>query len=362
MKFQGKRRFFSLVLAVMMVLFMVGCSQSQSQSPDPDTQELPPDSVNAAEPAGGDGKVEGSLLLYTSCTDWFVADVVEMFNEKYPDAHAEYFRSGTEEVVSKLMAENMTNSIQADVIMVSDAPTFESLKANDLLAVYESPMLANMYTEFADPEHYYCGTFPGSMGIIYNTNLIESPPESWADLLDPYLKGNIIMPNPLYSGTAANMLLEMVRAEGIGWEFYEGLLANDVMIVNGNGGVISSVTAGEIGVGIVFDADAYTAKSNGSPVEFVYPKEGSPATADPIGILKTTKNPTAAQAFVDFMLSEEVQEYGRDANGRTPVIKSVPVLEGRVSLADRITLISDAKELYAVREEMKEQFKELFDL
>lgn len=68
-------------------------------------------------------------------------------------------------------------------------------------------------------------------------------PDSWFDLLEPAAKGNAIMPNPLYSGTAANALLELTRAEGIGWEFYQGLLDNEIMVVNGNGGVVNSVAA-----------------------------------------------------------------------------------------------------------------------
>lgn len=317
-------------------------------------------SIFIVSAALAEGEVSGDLMIYTSSSENFISIIVEKFNAKYPNVHAEYYRSGTEEVISKLMAEKMTNSIQADVIMVSDAPTFESLKANDLLQTYDYPNIDDLFTVFVDPEHYYYGTFPGCMGIIYNTNLVSEAPTSWMDLISEKTKGNVIMPNPLYSGTAANMLLEFVSAEEIGWKFYEDLLANDIMIVNGNGGVISSVTAGEKAYGICFDADAFTAKENGSPVDFVYPVEGSPATADPIGILKSTDNLTAAQAFVDFMLSDEIQELGRDINGRTPVRMSIPVREGRVGIADHIILSNDAKVLYSIREGEKEKFADLF--
>ena len=122
-------------------------------------------------------------MIYTSAEDAFISEVCAMFNEKYPEANAQYYRSGTEEVISKIMAEKMTNSLQADLIMVSDAPTFESLKANDLLQPYDSPELDNIYTESVDPEHYYYGTFPAAMGIVYNTNLVTEAPTSWLDLL-----------------------------------------------------------------------------------------------------------------------------------------------------------------------------------
>ncbi|MFR6095202.1 MAG: hypothetical protein ACLUIW_07495 [Dysosmobacter welbionis] len=58
-------------------------------------------------------------MIYTSAEDAFISEVCAMFNEKYPEANAQYYRSGTEEVISKIMAEKMTNSLQADPIMVS---------------------------------------------------------------------------------------------------------------------------------------------------------------------------------------------------------------------------------------------------
>lgn len=365
------KKVFALIMAVAMVFALVACSAAPSATAAP-AQEAAPAKAEAAPvkeetaPAAvapdeiKPEDVTGDLMIYTSAAEAFISVVVEKFNAAYPNAHAEYFRSGTEEVISKLNAENMTNSIQADVIMVSDGPTFESLKEQNLLQTYEYFDKDNLYIDFDDPENYYYGTFPGCMGIIYNTNLVPEAPTSWWDLTKEASKGNVIMPNPLYSGTAANMLLEFLQADNMGWDFYNALQANDVMIVNGNGGVINSVTAGEKAYGICFDADAYTAKQNGSPVDFIYPSEGSPATADPIGILASTGNLNAAQAFVNFMLSDEIQTYGRDANGRTPAVKSVPVLEGRIPLDDRTIMIHDAKVLYKSREEAKEKFAEMF--
>lgn len=347
----------SLVLLLLIGLLSACGGQKQPDPPAANGGDAPPaESSGEAEPAG----VTGKLMIYTSAEDAFISEVCAQFNVKYPGAQAEYYRSGTEEVVSKILAEKMTNSVQADLIMVSDAATFENLKANDLLQPYESPELGNIYTEFVDPEHYYYGTFPAAMGIVYNTTLVSEAPESWFDLLEPAAKGNAVMPNPLYAGTAANALLELTRVEDIGWKFYEGLLANEMMVVNGNGGVINSVAAGENAYGVACDSNALSAAASGSPLAFVYPKEGVPATADPIGITSNTKNLPAAQAFLDFMLSEEVQAMGRELIGKAPIRKGMEVPAGSLTVEERVNLISDAKELFAVREDEKAKFAELF--
>jgi iron(III) transport system substrate-binding protein len=49
-------------------------------------------------------------------------------------------------------------------------------------------------------------------------------------------------------------------------------------------------------------------KAKGAPVEFVFPKEGVSAVTEPVAILSTAKNPDAAKAFVNFLLSEDGQK------------------------------------------------------
>ena len=53
-------------------------------------------------------------------------------------------------------------------------------------------------------------------------------------------------------------------------------------------------------------------KAKGAPVEFVFPKEGVSAVTEPVAILSTTKNPDAAKAFVDFVLSPTGQTTLKD--------------------------------------------------
>ena len=64
--------------------------------------------------------------------------MIDGFDEKWPDVQVDVFRSGTEEVVSKVLAEKEAGSVLADVLLVADDVTFETLKEQDLLMAYES--------------------------------------------------------------------------------------------------------------------------------------------------------------------------------------------------------------------------------
>ena len=56
--------------------------------------------------------------------------------------------------------------------------------------------------------------------------------------------------------------------------------------------------------GVIVDYLPIRESAKGSPVTFVFPKEGVSAVTEPVAILKTAKNVEAAKAFVDFLLSD----------------------------------------------------------
>lgn len=305
--------------------------------------------------------ITGKVTLYTSSSDDYMTDITELFNEKYPNIEFEYFRSGTEEVISKIMTEEKSSGVQCDVVMLADTPTFEMLKEKDMLIKYEYPELDQMYDEFVDPDHMYYGTSVASTGIIYNTDMVTEEPDSFEIFTDEANKGNCVMPSPLYSGTAAYNLGVYTRMDNLGWDFYQKMKDNDMQVVNGNGGVINAVANGERAYGMVLDTDTYVAINNGSPVAFVYPKEGCSSICDPIAIMKGTKNEEAAKVFVDFMLSKEVREFAAKNYFKTAPRKDVEPAEGVLSLEQRTILGSDPKELYETKEDDKAKFDAMFN-
>nr|WP_316046039.1 extracellular solute-binding protein [Planococcus glaciei] len=163
------------------------------------------------------------------------------------------------------------------------------------------------------------------------------------------------MPSPLYSGAAAYNLGVVTKQDSMGWEFYEDMRANDITITQGNGAVLEGVAMGEQQYGMIVDYLAAQAKSDGSPVELVYPKEGVLVITEPVGILANTDNEEAAQAFVDFVLSEEGQELASD-QGYTPIREGIEAPEGLKSLNDIKVLEADSAELLQTRDDDKAKF------
>ncbi|MDN7246390.1 ABC transporter substrate-binding protein [Planococcus shenhongbingii] len=312
-----------------------------------------------AESTDSGSAVSGSLDFYTSQPDADAQALVDAFTEKNPDVEVSVFRSGTEEVVSKIQAEDQAGDIQADVLLVADSVTFENFKKEELLLPYKSPEAEAIDESFVDPDGAYTGTKVMATGLVVNTNEVKDLPDSWTVLTEEASKGKAVMPSPLYSGAAAYNLGVITKQEDMGWEFYENMRTNDITITQGNGAVLEGVAMGEQHYGMIVDYLVARAKSDGSPVELVYPKEGVPVITEPVGILANTDNEKAAQAFVDFVLSEEGQELASE-QGYTPIREGIEAPEGLKSLDEMNVLEADSVELLETREDDKAKFGEIF--
>lgn len=264
----------------------------------------------------------GKIVLYTSQPDRDAAQTVAEFRKVRPGIEVEIFRSGTTEVMSKLAAEIAAGQPKPDVLLIADAVSMEALKRDGRLLAYAEAKIDGFRAGSIDKDRTYFGSKLITTGIAYNT-AAKLKPESWLDLVRPEMKGQVSMPSPLYSGAAAIMLSAMAARPDVGWGYFDKLRALDAQAVRGNGAVLKSVASGEKSYGVLVDFMALTAKAKGSPIEFVFPKEGAPAVTEPVAILKTSGNPAAAKAFVDFILSDDGQKLAV-SQGYVPAKTGIP--------------------------------------
>ncbi|MET0604829.1 MAG: ABC transporter substrate-binding protein [Beijerinckiaceae bacterium] len=249
----------------------------------------------------------GKLVVYTSQPEKDASQTAVGFKTLHPGVEVEIFRSGTTEVMGKLAAEFAAGQPRPDILFIADSVSMEALKRDIRLEVHAAAKVDGFDSQAYDKDRTYFGTKLITTGIAYN-KAAKLAPVSWSDLMQPELKGQISMPSPLYSGAAAITLGVIAKRTDLGWKFFEALKSNETIAVRGNGAVLRSVAIGEKPYGILVDFMAFNAKAQGSPVEFVAPKEGLTAVTEPVAILKTAQNKPAARAFIDYLLSDEGQK------------------------------------------------------
>lgn len=304
------------------------------------------------------GAVSGNLSLYTSQPERDARETIAAFNARYPDVKVNVFRSGTTEVMNRLRTEMAAGSPRADVLLIADAITMEALKAEGRLLRMQHLNTQQIPARYFDSERTYIGTKLISTGIVVNSKSAFKP-KSWKDLLNPALKGQLIMPSPLYSGAAAITVGSWSRAADLGWPFIEGLKANKMIAVKGNGAVLQQVASGEKLAGVLVDFMALNAKAKGSPVAFITPREGLTYVTEPAAILNTARNIPAAQAFVSFLVSPEGQAFATTL-GYYPLQSSVTPPAGYPKLDSLRFLPFDADALLKGAELDRKRFTSVF--
>jgi len=249
---------------------------------------------------------DGKLVLYTSQPQTDAQQTLDAFKTRHPRVDVSFVRDGTPRVMAKLRAEIEAGQPQADILLIADSVTMEGLKQERRLLAHDKADVSAYPAGIHDKDKYWFATKLITTGIIYNTRA-PLKPASWADLTKPEAKGLVAMPSPIASGAAMIHTVTLTTNLPSGWSYYEALRKNGATASGGNGDVLKQVAGGEKLYGMIVDFMPIREKAKGAPVEFVFPAEGVSAVSEPAAILSSTKNPVAARAFIDFLLSEEGQ-------------------------------------------------------
>ncbi|MHC5655521.1 ABC transporter substrate-binding protein [Stappia sp. ICDLI1TA098] len=298
------------------------------------------------------------LVLYTSQSPEIAQETVDAFQAKHPDIEVEWTRNGTSQLMNVLRAEIEAGAVKPDVLLVADTINLGQLKAEGRLMAYPEAPVKGYDKGTYDKDMTFFGTKIISTGIAYNTKTAK-PVTSWSELLDEGNRGQVAVPSPLYSGAALNHLHSVIADPSIGWSFYEKLADLDIAPQGGNGPAIKAVASGLAKYAIVVDANALRAKAQGSPVDFVFPKEGVSFITEPVAIMSTAKAPQAAKVFVDFLLSREGQELAA-RQGNLPIDPDVTPPAGFPRLSEIKLLPLDADKAVETDGAVREQFTEIF--
>jgi iron(III) transport system substrate-binding protein len=302
--------------------------------------------------------LSGNLVLYTSQPNTDAQQTIDAFKARHPGVNVTFVRDGTPKILAKLSAEFEAGQPQADVLLIADSVTMEGLKKEDRLLAHETADVSAYPAGTHDAQKFWFATKLITTGIAYNTKA-SFKPTSWQDLTRPEVKGQLVMPSPLTSGAALIHAATLTGSMNDGWKYYEALKENDAIAGGGNGDVLKQVAGGQKLYGVIVDYMPIREKAKGAPVEFVFPKEGVSAVSEPVAILKSTKNPDAARAFVDFLLSKD----GQDLALKQGYIAAHPAvaLPAGYPLRDQIKVMSfDAAKALADETKNKAAFAEIF--
>lgn len=254
------------------------------------------------------------LTVYTAVESDDLQKYAQRFNQAHPDITIRWVRDSTGVMTARLLAEK--DNPRADVIWGLAATSLLLLDDEGLLEPYAPAGVEKLDPKFVDQNTppAWVGMDAWVAAICYNTiegeKLGVPMPTSWEDLTRPEYKGHVVMPNPSSSGTGYLDVASWIQlwGEEQAWTFMDGLHDNISRYTHSGSAPCNLAASGEAVVGVSFAFRAARLKSQGAPVEVVFPSEGLGWDMEAAAIVKGTQNLEAAQTLMDWAVSREANE------------------------------------------------------
>jgi iron(III) transport system substrate-binding protein len=264
------------------------------------------------------------LMVYTSMKEVLIGELRDAFVKKNPNIQFDYYSAGAGKIMAKIAAERQSGKLVVDVLWTSEVPDFYALKKEGVLQKYESPEAKYVVSPLNDPDYEFTPARLGTLGVTYNTNKVKTPPKTWEDLLKPEFKGGFAIANPALSGTSMVSVGMMVN--NLGWDYIQKLKDNGAKMGQGSGQVVDDTAAGDLLACLGVDYITIDKIKLGASLGFAY-TDKMLVIPSPVAIFKGTPNLSAAQKFVDFLLSKDGQSIIA-GNFTLPVRRDVPIAQG----------------------------------
>lgn len=220
------------------------------------------------------------------------------------------FQGTTGEILARLETEQ-ANPV-ADVVILASWSDGLSMKESGQLESYVPANADKMVPGWIDDDSCLFGYSASAVGVIYNTLIYPELDADWAELADSQYRNDIAIPDPELSGACKDFVAGFVNAYG--WDTFEALGANGMVVPGANKAALEAVTTGEVGVLLAgVDYNAYSSIAKGEPLAIYYPASGTVVNPRPAMIMKTAPEMDNAKLFVDYLLSDDAQRMVTEA-------------------------------------------------
>ena len=319
-----KKKICIALIGALTAAAFAGCSgggSSQSGETTAETAGSQEAGTETSEGGSAQKADSGEITVYTALEDEQVSDYLAKFNETYPDITVNVVRESTGIITAKLIAEK--DNPQADLVWGTAASSMMVLDDMGALEPYEPEGCDRILPQFKSDKEVptWVGIDAWETAFVVNTEELKKlgmePEEikSYEDLLDPRLKGQIVMSNPNSSGTGFLTVSAILQLKGkdseAGWDYLDQLHENIAQYVHSGSKPAKMAASGECAVGISFGYAGISQRDKGAPVEVIFPEEGSGWDLEANALMKKEEINPAAYTFLDWAISDEAMDLYR---------------------------------------------------
>ena len=303
-------QFGRLILVAFIVLAVAGCAAK----PEETATKVTASGFVCPEP---NPRVEfkSKVINIFTWTEYVPANIIDCFGLVYDvKVNVDYF-SSNEELHTKMSFGSDVNPY--DVVHPSDYMIAVLIREGLLQKLDPSKLpnnknldagLINSYGKSID---YVVPYQMGTQAIVYNSKTVTNPPTSWADLWNTDYKGRIVSvdDNRVVIGMTLLSLgydvnsTDKAQLEEAKQKLIE--LMPNIRVFDSDSPK-TSLLAGEVDLGIVWNGEAFLAKKENPAFEYVFPKEGSIIFYDGMGIPVNAPHPDISYAWFNYFMQGDV--------------------------------------------------------
>ena len=320
------KKLIAMLLALVMVFGLAACGgKTEEKAPEAaaPAPAAPAETQAAAEPSYMEqliaaAQAEGTLVVYGSCEEEYLAAACEKFQELY-GIEVQYQRLSTGEVQSKV--EEEAGNPSGDVWFGGTTDPYNVCAAEGLLEAYEAENASHLLGEaYRDKDGYWYGIYKGILGFMVNRDELDrmgiAVPQDWADLTKPEYAGLVWLSNYNTAGTAKLVINTMIQKYGhdAGIQYLVDLDKNVQVYTKSGSGPSKNVGTGEcvVGIGFLHDGITQIVDNGYGNIELVIPSSGTSYEIGATAIFKGAKHPNAAKLWIEFALSPDCVNLAQD--------------------------------------------------
>jgi iron(III) transport system substrate-binding protein len=278
-------------------------------------------------PAGAQAPIESELVLITPVSKFIHDAALKAFAEYAKEkwnltVKTNAIPAGTPIAYGRIV--EWKGRPDADIFWGGESALFEKLAEQRLLQKVEiareswdsipASIGKPKPIPLKDKDGYWVGTALEPYGLVYHPKKVQRlgapAPREWDDLLHPKLKGEVAQCAPTRS-SSSNATYEVIlsmHGEDKGWDWLKRLSQNTGFFTARSRDVPNVVAKGEYAAGFAVPSYmAFEEKLAGFDIKFVAPQNAF-VTPEPMAILAGARNPKAARAFIEFLLTERGQK------------------------------------------------------
>jgi len=269
--------------------------------------------ARAATPSAGEAKLSGTMTLYNGQHESTTDPLVKAFEAK-TGVKVRVRSAESDEFASQILEEGSRSP--ADVFYSEESAPMNLLAEKRMLGPVAAGTLKQIPEQYSDAQGRWVGVSARARVLVYNTGMVAASalPQSIYDLTEAAWKDKVGFV-PTSGGFREQLAAIIVLAgEDRAKSWLEGLKRNG-KIYRANGDLLDAVDRGQIATGLINHyywfqeaAEIGAAKMRSQLHYFGHHDPGALLNVSPAGMLKSSKHPDLAQAFLAFLVSEEGQQ------------------------------------------------------